>query len=142
MAHYRLINTKAEQTKGTTFGSSAIFKLKIRRFPPLPRGRFGIIGSRKYNYILRLIYILSNAVFTKLLHRCLVTRVRTWLTFIKISVKMLSANNHERRASMEEDLRKKAIRRHLLDGEPPISVHTSINRSKEWFTRIKRPLAL
>jgi transposase len=46
---------------------------------------------------------------------------------------MLSMNTHERRASMEEDLRKEAIRRHLLDGESPKAVYTSINRSKEWF---------
>jgi transposase len=46
---------------------------------------------------------------------------------------MLSMNNHERRASMEEDLRKEAIRRHIWDGESPIAVYTSINRSKEWF---------
>lgn len=34
---------------------------------------------------------------------------------------------------MEEDLRKEAIRRHLLDGESPKTIYTSINRSKEWF---------
>jgi len=46
---------------------------------------------------------------------------------------MFSINSNEGRASMEEDLRKEAIRRHLLDGESPIAVYTSINRSKEWF---------
>jgi hypothetical protein len=46
---------KAERTKGTAFGSSAIFTLKIRRFPPLPRGRFGIVG--RYNMIIHTVAV-------------------------------------------------------------------------------------
>lgn len=34
---------------------------------------------------------------------------------------------------MEEELRKEAIRRHLVGGESPKAVYTSINRSKKWF---------
>lgn len=34
---------------------------------------------------------------------------------------------------MEEEIRQEAIRRHLLDGESPKSVYTSLNRSKKWF---------
>ena len=33
---------------------------------------------------------------------------------------------------MEEELRKKAVQRHL-DGETPKSVYTDLERSKEWF---------
>jgi len=34
---------------------------------------------------------------------------------------------------MEEETRKEAIRRHVLGGEAPKSVYTSLNRSKKWF---------
>jgi putative transposase len=34
---------------------------------------------------------------------------------------------------MEQELRKEAIRRHILGGEPPKDIYTSLNRSKEWF---------
>ncbi len=34
---------------------------------------------------------------------------------------------------MEEEARKEAIRRHLLEGESPKAVYTSLNRSKKWF---------
>jgi putative transposase len=34
---------------------------------------------------------------------------------------------------VEEELRKEAIRRHLVDGESPKAVYTSLKRSKKWF---------
>lgn len=34
---------------------------------------------------------------------------------------------------MEKELRKEAIRRHLVGGESPKAVYTSLNRSKKWF---------
>ena len=34
---------------------------------------------------------------------------------------------------MDEELRKEAIRRHLVGGESPKAIYTSINRSKKWF---------
>lgn len=34
---------------------------------------------------------------------------------------------------MEQELRKEAIRRHVLGGESPKDIYTSLNRSKEWF---------
>jgi transposase len=34
---------------------------------------------------------------------------------------------------MEEEIRKQAIRRHVIDGETPKSIYTSMNRSKKWF---------
>jgi len=34
---------------------------------------------------------------------------------------------------MEEEARKIAIQRHILGGETPKSVYTSLNRSKKWF---------
>lgn len=60
--------------------------------------------------------------------------VRTSVTFIKnIGYDALHQSGCERRASVEEDLRKEAIRRHLVEGETPKAVYTSINRSKKWF---------
>jgi hypothetical protein len=49
------------------------------------------------------------------------TNVRTSLAFIKMSVKMLSKDQFERRTSTEVDLRKEAGRPHLWDGESPIA---------------------
>jgi transposase len=34
---------------------------------------------------------------------------------------------------MEEELRKTAIQRHILGGESPKAIYTSLNRSKKWF---------
>ena len=34
---------------------------------------------------------------------------------------------------MEQELRKEAIRRHILEAEPPKEIYTSLKRSKEWF---------
>jgi putative transposase len=34
---------------------------------------------------------------------------------------------------MEEELRKQAIRRHVIGGEKPKVIYTEINRSKQWF---------
>jgi putative transposase len=34
---------------------------------------------------------------------------------------------------MEEEIRKEAISRHLVGGESPKAVYTSLNRSKKWF---------
>lgn len=34
---------------------------------------------------------------------------------------------------MEEELRKEAIKRHVLGGESPKKIYKSINRSKKWF---------
>ncbi|MBN2845456.1 MAG: helix-turn-helix domain-containing protein [Deltaproteobacteria bacterium] len=34
---------------------------------------------------------------------------------------------------MEEELRKEAIRRHIIGGEEPKAIYTEINRSKKWF---------
>jgi len=34
---------------------------------------------------------------------------------------------------VDEELRKEAIRRHLVGGESPKAVYTSLNRSKKWF---------
>jgi hypothetical protein len=34
---------------------------------------------------------------------------------------------------VDEELRKEAIRRDLVEGESPKAVYTSINRSKKWF---------
>ena len=34
---------------------------------------------------------------------------------------------------MEEEVRKEAIRRPLVEGETPKAVYTSLNRSKKWF---------
>jgi transposase len=34
---------------------------------------------------------------------------------------------------MEDALRKTAIRRHVLGGEPPKTIYKSLNRSKKWF---------
>jgi hypothetical protein len=39
-------NKKAELTVGLSFGSSAIFVLKIRCFPSPPHERFGFIGIK------------------------------------------------------------------------------------------------
>jgi putative transposase len=39
----------------------------------------------------------------------------------------------ERRSSMEEEIRKQAITRHIVDGESPKSIYTSLKRSKKWF---------
>jgi putative transposase len=46
---------------------------------------------------------------------------------------MLSRNLEKRRVSMEQELRKEAIRRHIVGGEPPKDIYTSLNRSKDWF---------
>ena len=34
---------------------------------------------------------------------------------------------------MEEEIRKQAITRHVVNGESPKSIYTSLNRSKKWF---------
>jgi transposase len=34
---------------------------------------------------------------------------------------------------MEEELRKEAIRRHIVGGEDPKALYTEMNRSKKWF---------
>jgi len=34
---------------------------------------------------------------------------------------------------MDEELRKETVRRHVLSGETPKSVYTSLGRSKKWF---------
>lgn len=34
---------------------------------------------------------------------------------------------------MEEEVRKEAIRRHVVEGESPKAVYSSLNRSKKWF---------
>lgn len=34
---------------------------------------------------------------------------------------------------MEEEIRKQAILRHLIKGESPKGIYTSLNRSKKWF---------
>jgi len=59
MPHFRTKTTKAGHTKGTTFGSSAIFELKTRGFPLLPRGMVGFIGFCM-NKIYRRVNSLSN----------------------------------------------------------------------------------
>lgn len=64
----------AEHTKVTTFGSSAIFKLKTRRFPPLPRKRFGII-ELEYYYLL-IITICQDMFTTRTANRRLVMKTR------------------------------------------------------------------
>jgi len=34
---------------------------------------------------------------------------------------------------MEEEIRKAAIRRYILQGESPKTIYVSLNRSKQWF---------
>jgi len=41
-----LLKTKSRAAITTSFGSSAIFSLKIRRFPSPPHERFGFVGIK------------------------------------------------------------------------------------------------
>ena len=34
---------------------------------------------------------------------------------------------------MEEEIRKAAVRRYILQGESPKTIYISLNRSKQWF---------
>lgn len=34
---------------------------------------------------------------------------------------------------MEEEIRKEAVRRYILQGESPKRIYISLNRSKQWF---------
>jgi transposase len=36
---------------------------------------------------------------------------------------------------MEEEIRKAAVRRYILQGESPKTIYLSLNRSKQWFYR-------
>ena len=55
------------------------------------------------------------------------------LPSLKYRYDALHQSGYERRASVEEELRKEAVRGHLVEGETPKAIYTSINRSKKWF---------
>jgi transposase len=60
--------------------------------------------------------------------------VRTSFTLTEnILYDTLDVKNAERRVSMEEEIRKQAIHRHIVEGESPKSIYTSLKRSKPWF---------
>lgn len=46
---------------------------------------------------------------------------------------LFSAKFIERRTSLEDEVRKEAIQRHILGGESPKTIYKSLNRSKKWF---------
>ena len=59
--------------------------------------------------------------------------VKTSVTYIrKKDYDVLRNFNCEENISMEEELRKQAVQRHLA-GESPKAVYTSLDRSKKWF---------